>query len=223
MQQSADPRSNRTMVALLDVAERLFAERGVGAVSLREIVRDSGQRNTSAARYHFGSRAALVVAVYERRLAALNAERWRGFDRLERAGGAGDLQSVLREAVLPVADAVRRTAWGAHFVMLATELSQRPADSEETRFDPAHMTSMERFDALVLRCLPHLPAPLVLRRLQMARGYSAYALARWVRQNGPVTRSNAARFRADLDALVEFMGAGIAAAAPAAAERKGSR
>ena len=47
-------RSGQTRQALLDAAERLFAERGVNWVSMREIVRESQQHNTSAALYHFG-------------------------------------------------------------------------------------------------------------------------------------------------------------------------
>ena len=36
--------------------EQLFAERGFRGVSLREIGLAAGQRNNSAAQYHFGSR-----------------------------------------------------------------------------------------------------------------------------------------------------------------------
>ena len=42
-----------TAIQMLDVAERLFASKGIDKVSLREIVRASGQSNLSAAHYHF--------------------------------------------------------------------------------------------------------------------------------------------------------------------------
>ncbi|MCY1296682.1 Bacterial regulatory protein, tetR family [compost metagenome] len=51
---------------MLDVAEVLFAERGIEAVSLREIVSESGQRNSSAVKYHFGTREDLILAVIAR-------------------------------------------------------------------------------------------------------------------------------------------------------------
>ena len=54
------PAMAATPTQLLDVAERLFAERGIDNVSIREIVRASGQSNLSAAHYHFGTREALV-------------------------------------------------------------------------------------------------------------------------------------------------------------------
>ena len=57
------------------MAERRFAEDGIEAVSLRQIAAEAGQRNTSAVAYHFGSRAALVGALYEHRMTPINARR----------------------------------------------------------------------------------------------------------------------------------------------------
>ena len=51
--------------ALVNSARRLFAEQGIDAVSLREVARAAGHRNTNAVQYHFGDRQALLVAVVE--------------------------------------------------------------------------------------------------------------------------------------------------------------
>lgn len=51
--------------ALITTARDLFAEQGVDAVSLREVVRAAGHRNTNAVQYHFGDREALLRAVVE--------------------------------------------------------------------------------------------------------------------------------------------------------------
>jgi AcrR family transcriptional regulator len=64
-----------TAVRLLDAAERLIGERGVDAVSLRAINAEAGS-NVAAAHYHFGSKAALVRAVLDRRMAVLAEERY---------------------------------------------------------------------------------------------------------------------------------------------------
>ena len=40
---------------MITTAERIVAERGLTAMSLRVVQRESGQRNKSAAQYHFGS------------------------------------------------------------------------------------------------------------------------------------------------------------------------
>jgi AcrR family transcriptional regulator len=59
---------------ILDVAERLFAEHGYKAVSLRSILRECGA-NTAAAHYHFGSKQELLEAIFERHSAGMNAAR----------------------------------------------------------------------------------------------------------------------------------------------------
>ena len=64
-----------TQTRIIEVAERLFAERGINGVSLREIGAEAGQRNTGAARYHFGSKEGLVNAVYEHRMVPVNERR----------------------------------------------------------------------------------------------------------------------------------------------------
>lgn len=55
-----------TRFALMRAAEQLFAKQGVDRVSLREIANAAGQRNVSAATYHFGSKRGLIEAILER-------------------------------------------------------------------------------------------------------------------------------------------------------------
>ena len=59
---------------LLDLAERMFAERGIEHVALTQIVAASRQRNRSALHYHFGSREGVLSALLDRRLAPINAK-----------------------------------------------------------------------------------------------------------------------------------------------------
>ena len=94
---------------LLDAAARLFAERGVDNVSIAEIVRAAGQRNTSAVHYHFGSRDEILRAVLARHVPAI-AERRR--ELLERGAGPARLRRPVggrghrpaRHRVRPAAD-----------------------------------------------------------------------------------------------------------------------
>ena len=59
------PTSDRTREQLILAGERLFALSGLDSVSLRQINSAAGQRNSSAAHYHFGSKEALVQAIHE--------------------------------------------------------------------------------------------------------------------------------------------------------------
>ncbi len=217
---SHDPRSNRTVQTILDAAERLFAERGVTQVSMREIVRESGQRNSSAAKYHFGTREALIVAVVERRMATINELRHRRLDQLERAGTGADLRAVMLATVSVVADQVRSTDWGSRYVQIVAQLAQWPTDSPETQIDPAHMSAMSRVDSMVLACVPALSRVLLQRRMQMIRGYTAYTLSGWIRLNGAVTPVNARAFNQQVDILADFLAAGLSGPAPAAASAR---
>ena len=52
--------SDDTRERLIDAAESLFAEHGIGGVSLREINRAAGARNAVAVQYHFGDREGII-------------------------------------------------------------------------------------------------------------------------------------------------------------------
>lgn len=60
--------SPSTRDAILDVAERRFAERGFAAVPVREIASDAGLRNQASLYHHFRNKRALYEAVLTRGL-----------------------------------------------------------------------------------------------------------------------------------------------------------
>ena len=78
--------SKDTKERLLDAAETLFGDRGVAAVSVRDITAAAGA-NIAAVNYHFGSKDGLLQAVINRRMEPLNAERLRLLDLVESAAG----------------------------------------------------------------------------------------------------------------------------------------
>lgn len=65
-----------TKQLILDTAERLFARKGFQATSMRDIT-GTAKVNLSSVNYHFGSKDALLDAVFERRLLPLNERRMR--------------------------------------------------------------------------------------------------------------------------------------------------
>jgi AcrR family transcriptional regulator len=96
-----------TRELLMQTAEGLFAERGIHGVSLREIGIAAGQRNNGATQYHFGDKDALVVAIFERRAAEVDARR---LELLEEALAAGrdGVRDLLAAFVVPLAEQVGR-------------------------------------------------------------------------------------------------------------------
>ena len=109
-------------LGMIEVAERLIAERGVGGVSLREIGTQAGQRNTAAARYHFGSKEALVDAVFRYRMEPINERRLAMLDELDREGRGHDMRSLVEAYVFPLAEMLGdpgRSSWYLRFCMKA--------------------------------------------------------------------------------------------------------
>ena len=66
--------SDHTRNAILAAAERLYADRGFGDVTLRDIVAEANV-NLAAVNYHFGSKDELIAELFVTRSIALNRER----------------------------------------------------------------------------------------------------------------------------------------------------
>src|SRR5437763_10558253 len=97
----APPRTD-TKQRILDSAERLFAQHGFEATSLRNIIADA-KVNLAAIHYHFHSKEALLDAVILRRLGPVNQKRLELLDGCERSApdGRPDLEAVLEAFIAP--------------------------------------------------------------------------------------------------------------------------
>lgn len=115
---------------LVDAAERLFAERGVTGVSLREIHREAGARNAIAVQYHFGDRTGLVRAVLDRHRHDIEARRHAMLDQID-ADGGGDLRTYAAALVRPPASKLADESGRLHLQIWA-ELINRPRAGEPT-------------------------------------------------------------------------------------------
>jgi AcrR family transcriptional regulator len=93
---SADPRSS-----IMDAAERLCAEHGLEAVSVRDIVAEA-KVNLAAINYYFGSRNKLLVAILERSSAEIEAERGRLLGQAAKKQPP-DAREIVRAMMTPLA------------------------------------------------------------------------------------------------------------------------
>jgi AcrR family transcriptional regulator len=113
-----------TRERLITAAEELFAANGIDAVSLREIVRASGARNTAALQYHFGDRAGLVRAVLEKHHLDVDIRRHAMLDAYE-ADGEPDLWALAHALVQPLAAKLADDDGGGAYLQILAELMNR--------------------------------------------------------------------------------------------------
>ena len=93
--------SDQTRSAILAAAERLYADRGFGDVTLRDIVAEANV-NLAAVNYHFGSKDELIAELFVTRSLALNRNRLHELRAAEeRGGGRAELSDILRALIGP--------------------------------------------------------------------------------------------------------------------------
>ncbi|MCA1004203.1 TetR family transcriptional regulator [Rhodococcus hoagii] len=94
---------NTARHAMLEAAEQIIAERGMPALTLKDVQIAANQSNKSAAKYHFGSREGLIEALVELRMSPVNARRQELLDEMERLGGAPSARQAVEALVRPLA------------------------------------------------------------------------------------------------------------------------
>ncbi len=174
----ATSRSTHTRDAILDAAERLFAEHGHDNTSMRQITQ-AAQVNLSAVNYHFGSKDALVGAVFQRRLDALNDERLRILDDLEaKAGGQPLKPSAIVEAYFGplVRHACSAGAERRAFMPLQSSTMSDPNGAISALFAAERSAVAHRFTRALLASLPSVPEAEIVWRFHFMLGATAYAI-----------------------------------------------
>lgn len=159
------PQSIREQILL--AAERLFAERGYDGVSLREIGVAAGSNNNSAVQYHFGTKAELVLAVCEYRLAYIDERRGLLIAQLE----PKDLRSWVHCYVLPLLEQAELE--GSHYMsfLAAMEQQTRIFDQLSEQFRTRTRTFREQAKVR----LQDVPEPLRSERIQFMIFFSMHA------------------------------------------------
>ncbi|NRG41039.1 TetR/AcrR family transcriptional regulator [Rathayibacter sp. VKM Ac-2835] len=203
-------RGAATRQLILDAAERLFAERGITAVPLRDIGVAAGQRNHAAVQYHFGDRDELVKAIMESRGAESETQRTRVVASLAAGGRTPEITDVVSAFVRPLALHIRPEN---HYLAFLSLLITEAGGYEGLGGADIHAgASVLTLGALLEQLLPELPAELLAERWELAMTSSVHALARY--QSALQRRG---RMRAGIDELLEdlvaFLSAGIVAPA----------
>jgi AcrR family transcriptional regulator len=146
--------SDHTRTAILVAAERLYADRGFGDVTLRDIVA-AANVNLAAVNYHFGSKDELIAELFVTRSIATNRERLNELKAAEETGGGrANIASVLRALVGPTLRGClgpeRERSTAARFMIRASIESVPPIRRIKNR----EVDHLRKFAAAMKRSLP---------------------------------------------------------------------
>jgi AcrR family transcriptional regulator len=159
---------------LILAAERLFAERGIEGVSLREINQAAGQKNASGLQYHFGTKADLLEAVFSHRVAEIEVSRKAMLEKLKRDDCITDLRRVVEAMVIPFAEMLDGGKDERCYVRFVAQLYSQPSIRKA---DLGSAGYRETFRAAQRLLSEKLPTPIVRQRLAMIIGHVIHALA----------------------------------------------
>jgi len=209
---------HETRTRILDAAEELFMQHGFEGTSMRLLTSKAGV-NLAAVNYHFGSKDALIEAVFRRRLDPMNVERVEALDELERAAGGAALEP---EAIIRafVAASLRMfedaRGGGRNFIRLLGRTYTEPTKQIRGLIGQLYAPAMARFKAALMRALPQMPPEELNWRMHFMFGTLAYTLAATDTVQLIAGCKPEDRYDADLleARLVPFLNAGLLAALP---------
>jgi AcrR family transcriptional regulator len=164
---------HETRTRILDAAEELFMQHGFEGTSMRLLTAKAGV-NLAAVNYHFGSKDALIEALFRRRLDPMNAERVAALDRLEDFSAENIIRAFVRPSLRLIEDA---QGGGRNFIRLLGRTYTEPAKPVRVLIGQMYAPTMERFKAALERALPQMPREELVWRMHFMFGTLAYTLA----------------------------------------------
>ncbi|MBA2777638.1 TetR/AcrR family transcriptional regulator [Billgrantia kenyensis] len=167
-----------TVTRILDTAEVLFAERGFAETSLRTIT-SKARVNLAAVNYHFGSKKALIQAVFARYLDPFTVRFHSALDELEarHAGGVIPLEELLETMARTVLE-VPAEKHSLKVFMKLLGLAYSQAQGHLRRYIQEEYGSVfSRFTELVRKATPELPDAERFWRLHFVLGTVIFTLS----------------------------------------------
>lgn len=144
-----------TVVRILDTAEALFAEKGFAETSLRTIT-GKAKVNLAAVNYHFGSKKALIQAVFARYLEPFCTQFNLELERLEKKGDIS-LEELL-EVLARTTVSVPASKGSLSVFMRLLGLAYTQAQGHMRRYLQEHYgKTFFRFTNLLKLCTSDLP------------------------------------------------------------------
>ncbi len=157
-------------------AQKLFAERGIDSVSVREIVRAAEQKNMASLHYYFRTKDDLAREVLADASNAIEVQRFRLLDEIEAKGGAQSPKEIL-EVFIKCAvirnDDPRSLSNVRLFVLAFRDNRDFVLEALEDYESSAYLRCLEQLRGF----MSHMDGALVEQRLYLMQMYVFTALA----------------------------------------------
>lgn len=192
---------------LIDAGERLFADHGWQAVSIRTIAAEA-QVSLAALNYHFGEKESLLAEIFAARARPIAAERSRLLAAIQ---PDATLEQVI-EAFLRPALTAGSEFGGRVFVKLRARLAAEPEALCRRILTDAFDESSRQYIAALQALVPEIPAETLFWRFHFLLGTMVYTMADAGRiQSMTHGRCDPGDAEAALRELVPFLAAGFRA------------
>src|SRR3954471_8561733 len=168
---------HETRTRILDAAEELFMQHGFEGTSMRLLTSRAGV-NLAAVNYHFGSKDALIEALFRRKLDPMNTARIAELDGLESEGRSLAPEAIIRAFVGPSLRHMEDAKGGGrNFIRLLGRTYTEPTKPIRVLIGQLYAPTMERYKAALERALPHMAREELVWRMHFMFGTLAYTLA----------------------------------------------
>ncbi len=167
----------QTRQQLILAAEKLFAEAGIDGVSLRQINVAAGQKNSSAAHYHFGSKESLILAIYQHRMKNVNERRLIQLAELKASGNTSDIRALVGAIVYPIVEEIDADTSGRHYIRFMAQAIGHPQLDLVELWQQEHNDGLAETIALLRAALPNIPNAIIGQRFGLAFEQIVHSLA----------------------------------------------
>jgi AcrR family transcriptional regulator len=170
-------RGDRTRDQIISAAELLFAERGILAVSLREINVAAGQRNTAALHYHFQGRSGVIGAIGERHLPRVDAAQHVLLQDLFALGREDDLRGLVDAVLVPQVEYLRNGPSERAWMKICSAWVSQPHLSTGQLWAAGTSSGRELRRRMVKVLAREMPIELARERVFVAYTWALHGLA----------------------------------------------
>ncbi len=170
-------RSAATRRKFIRAAQKLYADKGIDAVSLNQITSSAGQKNRNALQYHFGSKDGLTQAILDSHADRVAQLRQAYMDEIER-DDLSPAEAAARALVIPVDQYISESREAVYYVKILSQLAAtNNAVTNPNASSKLSFRSVPRLAELMNAAMNHLSKAEARQRLFLVVSITFHGIA----------------------------------------------